>query len=227
MYKILSHFRPERSIIFCRTKKETNDVAEFLINRKISAQSLNGDLEQNERTEIFTKFSNRSLSILVATDVAARGLDIQNLGAIINYKLPSSAEDYIHRIGRTGRAGQKGQAFSLFNTFEKYRLEEIEALTDKPCVVEDPSQLAYSQKYSLVPPMKTMYISGGRKNKIRRGDILGALVGEAQLAAEDVGEISVFSDFSYVAVKSSCIEQAIEKLNSGRIKKKKYRVGEA
>lgn len=227
LYKILSHYKPDRSIIFCKTKKDTNDIENFLINRDIFAQCLNGDLDQSERTEVFTKFSNQSLSILVATDVAARGLDIEKLPMILNYSLPASAEDYIHRIGRTGRAGQKGRAFSFFDTFETFRLKEIEILTKKPCLIEDVSQLTYTQKYNLVPPMETMYITGGRKHKIRRGDILGALVGEAKLDAKDVGDISVFNDYSFVAIKSKHINKAIEKLNAGKIKKKKYRVGKA
>lgn len=139
LYKVLSQFKPERAIIFCRTKKETTDVAEFLNGRSISAKSLNSDLDQRERTEVLTKFSNRSLSVLVATDIAARGLDIKDLAAVINYNMSSGAENYIHRIGRTGRAESIGHAFSFFNSEESFRLEEIESLTGKTCKIEDSS----------------------------------------------------------------------------------------
>lgn len=225
LYKILSHHSPERVIVFCRTKRETNDVAEFLIKRKIYAQSINGDLEQNERTAVLTKFSNQSLSVLVATDVAARGLDIEDLPAVVNYNMPATAEDYVHRIGRTGRAGKKGLAFSFFNPVEEYRLEEIEELTLKKCVVSDAADLSYTKTYSLTPPMQTMFISGGKKDKLRPGDIVGALIGEAKLKSDDIGDISVFNVFTYVAIKTKRVNQAIQKLSHGKIKKKKYKVG--
>lgn len=225
LYKLLSLYRPDRAIVFCKTKKESSDVAQFLVNRNIHAQCINGDLEQRERTEILEKFSNQSLSILVATDVAARGLDIEALPAVINYNMPATAEDYVHRIGRTGRAGKKGSVFSFFIPYEREMLKLIESLTLKPCQLKKPSELVIAKKYDLIPPMQTMYISGGKKDKLRPGDIVGALVGEAKIDANDIGNISVQSTFSFVAVKSASIQQAIEKLNSGKIKKKKYKVG--
>ncbi len=225
LYKILSQYKPDRAIVFCRTKRETADVAEFLANRKIYAQCINGDLEQNERTDVLTKFSNRSLSILVATDVAARGLDIEDLAAVVNYNLPPSADDYVHRVGRTGRAGKKGLAFSFFNPIEEDKLEAIEDLLNKPCNIENPLDLSYTEKYSLTPPMRTMYISGGKKDKLRPGDIVGALVNEAKIDAKDIGDISVLNAFSYVAIKRSKVEKAISKLSHGKIKKKKFKVG--
>ncbi len=225
LYKILSSSKPKRVIVFCRTKKETADVADFLLNRNIKAKCINGDLEQNERNEVLAKFSNRSLSILVATDVAARGLDIKDLEAVINYNMPSGADAYIHRIGRTGRAGKKGLAFSFFNPAEEFRLNEIKDLTKKDCIIEDPKKLSYKEKYNLIPPMKTMYISGGKKDKIRKGDILGALTGEAKMKFEDIGEIHIFNAFSFVAIKRKNIDLAIKRLSQGRIKKKKFKVG--
>lgn len=225
LYKILSSYRPDRALVFCKTKKDTTDVAQFLINRKISAECINGDLEQNDRTEILEKFSNRSLSILVATDVAARGLDIEDLAAVINYNMPSSAEAYVHRIGRTGRAGKKGLVFSFFSQNERDQLESIESLTLKPCQLEDVAKLKFSKKYDLIPPMQTMYISGGKKDKLRPGDIVGALVGEAKINASDIGDISIHNSFTFVAIKTASIHQAIQKLKVGKIKKKKFKVG--
>lgn len=225
LYKVLSQHKPERAIVFCRTKKETADIADFLIGRNIYAKCLNGDLEQKERIEILTLFSNRSLSVLVATDVAARGLDIKNLDAVINYNMPHDTEHYIHRIGRTGRAGKKGLAFSFFVDQEKFRLEEIEDMTGKKCKLEDATQLSYTEKYNLTPPMKTIYISGGKKDKLRPGDIVGALTGEAKLNADSIGDISIQPHFSFVAIKKKFARQAVERLSHGRIKKKKYKVG--
>ncbi len=225
LYKVLNKYKPERLIVFCNTKKESNDIANFLINRKIFAKCINGDLEQNERIEVLTKFSNKSLSVLVATDVVARGLDIEDLPTVLNYSLPHSPEAYIHRIGRTGRAGKKGMVFSFFDQHEQDKLSEIEGLTLKPCKLEEVSELIGFDKYSLVPPMKTIYISGGKKDKLRPGDIVGALIGEAKLDSKDIGDISIHNVFSYVAIKNNRIEDAISGLSTGKIKKRKFKVG--
>ncbi len=225
LYKILSQYKPDRALIFCRTKKETLDVTEFLAGRDIAVRCLNSDLEQKERTEVLTKFTNRSLSILVATDIAARGLDIKDLPVVINYNMPAGADNYIHRIGRTGRAAQTGLAFSFYNLEEDFRLKEIEDLRGKPCTIANAEQLSYTEKYDLTPPMKTIYISGGKKDKLRPGDIVGAIIGEADLEASDIGDINIMPEFSFVAIKQAKAKQAIESLSQGRIKKKKYKVG--
>jgi ATP-independent RNA helicase DbpA len=225
LYKILSQYKPERALIFCRTKKETTDVAEFLKARDIAVQSLNSDIEQKDRTEVLTKFANNSLSILVATDIAARGLDIKDLAAVINYNMPSGADSYIHRIGRTGRAGRTGLAFSFFNPEEDFRLQQIQELTGKPCKIAIADELSYNEKYNLVPPMKTIFISGGKQDKLRPGDLVGALIGECGLKAEDIGDINIQPAFSFVALKKNVVKKAIDGLSHGRIKKKKYKVG--
>jgi len=223
--KILGEFNPDRLIIFCKTKMITDKLASFLIENGILAASIHGDVEQNERTKILTKFSNRSLSILVATDVAARGLDIKDLTAVINYDLPSDTEDYIHRIGRTGRAGKKGLAFSLLVAEEQYKLDKIQELLKTECVVSSLDELPETKDFLAIPPMQTLFISGGKKDKLRPGDILGALVKEAQLEPGDVGDISILAIVSYVAVKKERSEQAIEKLSAGKIKNRSFRIG--
>ncbi len=225
LLKILSKYRPDRLIIFCKTKRITDDVAKFLVKQGIYAAGIHGDLEQNERTEIMTKFSNRSLSILVATDVAARGLDISDLAAVVNYDLPTDPEIYVHRIGRTGRAGQKGMAFSLFLNNKGYILDDIEDYTVKNCKCEEISDIEIEQTYDLTPPMQTIYISGGKRDKLRPGDLLGAIVGEAKVDSSNVGNISIFNVLSYVAIKREVVDQVVEKLRDGRIKKKKFKVG--
>jgi len=223
--KILGEFNPERLIIFCKTKVITDNVAKYLKEHNISVGSIHGDLEQNERTKVLTKFSNRSLSVLVATDVAARGLDIKDLAAVINYDLPIVMEDYIHRIGRTGRAGKKGLAFTLFLEAEKYKIEHIEEMTNKKFNISPLDDLINIKNYMCVPPMETIFISGGKKDKIRPGDILGALVKEACLDPSDVGEINVLPVLTYVAIKKEKVQQAIKKLSEGKIKKRNFRIG--
>lgn len=225
LYKILSVYHPERMIVFCRTRKDTEDVAQFLNGRKIQADFIHGDLEQNQRTSVLTKFMNQSLSVLVATDVAARGLDIEDLPAVLNYDLPSDAESYIHRVGRTGRAGKKGVAFTFFDDFEEEKLFSFEALAARKFSFSSRESLNYSKAYDLVPPMQTIYISCGKKDKIRPGDIVGALIGEAHLSAQDIGQINVLNSFSYVALKRNLTKSTIESLRAGRIKKKRFKVG--
>ncbi len=225
LLKILGKYKPDRLIVFCKTRQIAKSVAELLNKNGIYAEGIHSDLQQNERTAVLTKFSNRSLSVLVATDVAARGLDIKELAAVINFDLPTDLDFYIHRIGRTGRAGKNGLAFSFFVDKERYKLDAIEELINKDCKVEDISELAITDKYDLIPPMKTMYIGGGKKDKLRPSDILGALVGEAKMDASDVGDISILNILSYVAIKNKNVNQAIKKLKAGKIKNRKFKVG--
>lgn len=224
---ILGNFKPDRLIVFCKTKQITDDVADFLIHKGISAAAIHGDLMQNQRTAVLTKFSNRSLSILVATDVAARGLDIKDLAAVINYDLPLDPEVYIHRIGRTGRAGSVGMAFSLFVDQERYKLDAIAEQYREKFKLDKISSLSATARYELLPPMTSMFIGGGKKDKLRPGDILGALVGEANLEANDVGEITIFNTMSFVALKNEVIDHAIKKLRSGKIKNSRFKIGYA
>jgi ATP-independent RNA helicase DbpA len=223
--RILGEFSPERLIIFCKTKMTTDKLSEYLQEKGILASSIHGDFDQSERTKILTMFSNRSLTVLVATDVAARGLDIKDLTAVINYDLAGDTEDYVHRVGRTGRAGKKGLALSLFVEAEEYKIDQIQEIIKEECIRSPIEGLPDTKKYLESPPMATIYISGGKKDKLRPGDILGALVKEAGLAPTDVGDISILPILTYVAVKKECAKQAISRLSKGRIKNRHFRVG--
>ena len=227
LIRVLGHYKPESTVIFCKTKQICADVAKFLAQEGIGALAFHGDLEQNERTVVLTKFSNHSCLVLVATDVAARGLDIKDLEAVINFDLPTDAEVYTHRIGRTARAGKVGQAFSFFVNSEKDKLADIENYLSSSNEYIKLNELSKTARFDLFPTMKTMYINGGNKDKIRPGDILGALVGEAQMDASQVGNIHILNNQSYVAIASASIGLAISKLNNGKIKGRKFRVGEA
>lgn len=227
LLKIFAFHKLDRVIVFCKTKLITESVAKFLNKNKIAAAAIHGDLMQNDRTSVLSKFSNHSLSVLVATDVAARGLDISDIGAVINFDLPYDPEVYVHRIGRTGRAGKRGSAFSLNLKSSRDLLDEIAVLTNTKSIVEDINNIAEADDYQLIPPMKTMYIGGGKKDKLRPGDILGALVKEADIDPANVGDISIFNIVTYVAIKSDHIDSAIKKLREGKIKNRKFKVGEA
>ena len=219
---LLKH-EPESAIVFCGTKVETQDVADLLCEEGFSAVSLHGDLEQKERDQTLVRFSNKSASILVATDVAARGLDIDKLDAVINYRVAHDPEVHVHRVGRTGRAGSKGLALTLFNDNEGYKIAMIEELIGSST---DPVKLpdaALLNKKPYEPPMAMLWIDGGKKHKVRPGDIVGALTGEDGIKADQIGKIDVFTFASYVAVERSVADAGLSKLLYGRLKGRQFR----
>ena len=227
LLRILGDFKPASTVVFCKTKQICADVAKFLSREGISALPIHGDLEQNERTVVLTKFSNHSCLVLVATDVAARGLDIKDLEAVVNFDLPQDADVYTHRIGRTARAGKVGLAFTLFVGYEKEKCLEIENYLETENEYKAMDDFSADSRFDLTPPMKTIYINGGKKDKIRPGDILGALVNVAGLTATQVGNISILDRQTYVAIDASVARQTISKLAGEKIKGLKFKVGEA
>lgn len=227
LLRVLGDYKPASTVVFCKTKQICADVAKFLSREGISALSIHGDLEQNERTVVLTKFSNHSCLVLVATDVAARGLDIKDLEAVVNFDLPQDADVYTHRIGRTARAGKVGLAFTLFVGYEKEKCLEIENYLETENEYKAMDDFSADSRFDLTPPMKTIYINGGKKDKIRPGDILGALVNVAGLTAAQVGNISILDRQTYVAIDASVARQTISKLAGEKIKGLKFKVGEA
>ncbi|WP_421226268.1 ATP-dependent RNA helicase DbpA [Aeromonas jandaei] len=219
---LLSHYQPGSCVVFCNTKRACNDVADHLAAKGFSALALNGDLEQRERDQVLVRFANGSATILVATDVAARGLDIKELGAVINYELTYDPEVHVHRIGRTGRAGQQGLALSLYQPNEAQRVNLIEEYQQAPMPLGDLDAIGRAIK-PLAPQMVTLSIDAGRKTKVRAGDILGALTGEGGIAGADVGKIQISEQYSYVAVKQSVAKAALKRLQEGKIKGRSYR----
>ncbi|HGY5236807.1 TPA: ATP-dependent RNA helicase DbpA [Aeromonas salmonicida subsp. pectinolytica] len=219
---LLSHYQPSSCVVFCNTKRACNDVADHLAAKGFSALALNGDLEQRERDQVLVRFANGSATILVATDVAARGLDIKELGAVINYELTYDPEVHVHRIGRTGRAGQQGLALSLYQPNEAQRVNLIEEYQQAPMPQGDLAEIGREIK-PIAPQMVTLSIDAGRKTKVRAGDILGALTGEGGIAGADVGKIQISEQYSYVAVKRSVGSAALKRLQEGKIKGRTYR----
>ncbi|MGN5222995.1 ATP-dependent RNA helicase DbpA [Aeromonas veronii] len=219
---LLSHYQPSSCVVFCNTKRACNDVADHLAAKGFSALALNGDLEQRERDQVLVRFANGSATILVATDVAARGLDIKELGAVINYELTYDPEVHVHRIGRTGRAGQQGLALSLYQPNEAQRVNFIEEYQQAPMPQGDLDSIGRDIK-PIAPQMVTLSIDAGRKTKVRAGDILGALTGEGGIAGADVGKIQISEQYSYVAVKQSVAKAALKRLQEGKIKGRSYR----
>ncbi|MCW8886755.1 MAG: ATP-dependent RNA helicase DbpA [Motiliproteus sp.] len=221
---LLLHFRPGSAIVFCNTKRETQAVADALRSSDLSAVALHGDLDQKARDQILVRFSNQSASILVATDVAARGLDIESVEAVINYHLAHDSEVHVHRIGRTGRAGRSGIACTLFSDREMHKIMALESYLKLAVTAEELPDEQLLQDPGYQPPMVTLQIDGGRKQKVRPGDILGALTGQNGIEGKQVGKINVFDYCAYVAVKRAVANMALKKLEHGKLKGRSFRV---
>jgi ATP-independent RNA helicase DbpA len=222
--RILGHYHPESTLVFCNTKKECREVADALTERGFSALAIHGDLEQRERDQVLARFANKSVSVLVATDVAARGIDIKELTAVINYELTRDPQVHIHRIGRTGRAGEQGLALSLVTAADNRRVAAIEDYLGETVPRAELESLAMPTAASLGAPMATLCIDGGRKNKVRPGDILGALTGEAGIAASEVGKINVFDFHTYVAIRRASAKLALARLSANKIKGRFFKI---
>lgn len=224
LVEVLRHYAPASSVIFCNTKQQCQEIAHLLRAEGFSALALHGDLEQRDRDQTLVQFSNRSCSILVATDVAARGLDIKDLAAVINFEVSHDPEVHVHRIGRTGRAGNTGLAISLFTASEVHRVNAIEAYQNSAFTLSDRKILRADSKRILAPAMVTICIDGGRKGKLRAGDILGALTNESGITGDHVGKIDIFDYHAYVAVNRSIVDRALSQLTSRQIKGKSFKV---
>ncbi|OJY97758.1 MAG: ATP-dependent RNA helicase DbpA [Lysobacterales bacterium 63-13] len=223
LLRLLTTHRPESTLIFCNMRRDTQDLADGLAQRGFSALALHGDLEQRDRDEVLMRFANRSCAILVATDVAARGLDIEDLPAVVNWELSTDPDVHVHRIGRTGRAGRKGQAWSLVAPAEMPRIAPIEARIGEKIRWSNLPSMSDAGK-PITATMSTLCIDGGRQEKVRPGDILGALTGDAGIAGDAVGKIGIFATRSYVAIRRDQAATALKRLREGKIKGRKFRV---
>lgn len=225
LLQFLRQRQPQAVLVFCNLKATVMQLEHTLSKAGVSVSCLHGDLEQKERDLVMAKLRNHSSRVLIATDVAARGLDIDQLDMVVNYEMPFQPEIYVHRVGRTARAGKAGSAVSFVSPNDKHKVKAIEtflgmALTRESMTAPDASEV-HAQA-----AMQTIYISGGRKDKLRPGDILGALTGDAgALKSDDIGKIEIHDRFTYVAIAKPCAELAVQSLNAGRIKGKKFKVG--
>lgn len=220
---LLLNTRPESSVVFCNTKKDAQMVADALLNVGFSAQALHGDLEQRDRDQTLIQFANKSIAVLVATDVAARGLDIDALDAVINFHLAHDPEVHVHRIGRTGRAGSKGLAASLISEKESYKVAVLAEYLDQEINAEPLPDLSLLKQPPLQANMITIQIDGGKKQKLRPGDILGALTANQQLTGEQIGKIKIGDIRAYVAVDRKIAKLALKQISAGKLKGKNFR----
>ncbi len=221
---LLSVYRPESALVFCHTRKDAQEVERGLARRDYSVLALHGDIEQRERDEVLVRFANGSCRVLVATDVAARGLDIKELAAVISYELPIEADVHVHRVGRTGRAGRKGLALHLFSPRESSRVTAIEQRLGAKVTLEKLPMSSLSPDRPVPATVVTLCVDGGRRDKLRPGDLLGALTGDAGLAKDAVGKINTFDTRTYFAIDKKVVKTALHQLREGKIKGKKFRV---
>lgn len=216
--RLLDHFRPASTLAFCNTRARCRELVDLLQAQGYSALALHGDLEQRDRDQVLVRFANGSCSVLVATDVAARGLDITGLAAVVNVDVTPDPEVHVHRIGRTGRAGENGLALSLASLDEMGAVGRIEQLQGRECVWHALAQLTPADGARLLPGMATVHIQAGRKEKIRPGDVLGALTADLGYTREQVGKIDINEFATYVAVSRDIAHDVVARLNEGRVK---------
>ena len=221
---LLQEHQPETTLIFCNTKVETDRVANELHTVGYEASALHGDLEQKDRDQTLACFANRSISVLVATDVAARGLDIESLDMVINYQVAQELEVHTHRVGRTGRAGAQGMACSLYTQRDKHRISQLEDYLKQKFVRAELPHIRLLREPVFAPPMVTIHIGGGKKQKLRAGDIVGALTGADGIPGSEIGKIQVGDHWAYVAVACEYGKLAFNKLSQGKLKGRSFRV---
>ena len=221
---LLRHYKPSSTLIFCNTKEQTVQVAQQLRQAGFSAITLNGDMEQIDRDLAMIRFTNKSCSILVATDVAARGLDIKELPAVINFDLAFEPDVHTHRIGRTGRAGHKGLALNITLPADAQRLGIIEENSNHPLIWKKADGFDKNSTAVFSPEMVTLCLNVGRKDKIRPGDILGSLTKDAGLSATDIGKINITPFNSYVAIHQNYAEKACQHFKEAKLKARKVLV---
>jgi ATP-independent RNA helicase DbpA len=218
LLNIIQSYKPKSLLVFCNTKAQVNTLTEFLYKEGHSSVDIHGDLDQRERNESVIAFSNGSRSIMVATDVASRGLDIKDIELVINYDLPFDSEVYTHRIGRTGRADATGRAISLFSPTDS---EKCAYILDKGLLKES-KDLRIDAKFRMLSDFDTLCINGGKKTKLRAGDILGTFCKEIGIDPKMIGKINITDTKTYVALHHSIIDKVFKALKRTPIKKKKY-----
>lgn len=220
---VLQQLQPASCVVFCNTKRVTQQLADALQQQGFSAKALHGDLEQKDRDQTLLQFANKSARILVATDVAARGLDISELDLVINAELAHDTDTHTHRIGRTGRAGAKGLAVTLADSKDDYKLSLLQDTLSEPIQLQPLPPLSLLEQVPAKAEMVTIQIQGGKKQKLRPGDIVGALTRDQQIAFEDVGKIQLHDLWAYVAVKRSAAKKALQILNHDKMKGRNFR----
>ncbi|PLS09938.1 DEAD/DEAH box helicase [Bacillus halotolerans] len=238
---------PDSCIIFCRTKEHVNQLTDELDDLGYPCDKIHGGMIQEDRFDVMNEFKRGEYRYLVATDVAARGIDIENIALVINYDLPLEKESYVHRTGRTGRAGNQGKAISFVAPFEKRFLAEIEdyigfgiqtleapsqeeiakkkpdflaKLKDRPKIKKDKSE-------ELNKDIMKLYFNGGKKKKIRAVDFVGTIAKIDGVSADDIGIITIMDNASYVEILNGKGPRVLKAMKDTTVKGKKLKVNKA
>jgi len=211
---VLNHIGNQPGIIFCNLKDSIQTVSTFLDSKNISHGCFSGGMEQKDRERSLIKFRNGTYQLLIATDLAARGIDVPEMKFIIHYQLPSSKEEFTHRNGRTARVNAKGTAYVI-----KWKDEALPDFIEKKTPLDISKQADRKSRH-----WETLFISGGRKDKISKGDIAGLFFKQGKITQDQLGVMELKQDCAFVAVPVSIAEDLVTKLNNTRLKKKKVRV---
>lgn len=220
----MSHFGIKQAVIFCNTKQSVEEVNQALRERGYMSLALHGDLEQRDRDQVYIRFKQNSAHCLVATDVAARGLDVDDLQSVINYELPRDPEVYVHRIGRTGRAGKEGIAISLVSEREDRKRDAVQQQVKQMIPILAVDELTDQSVGLIPPPFVTLCFAEGRKHKLRPGDIVGAITATKEIPGSAIGNITVLDFVSYVAIERDLANKALRLLAKSRIKGRAIKV---
>lgn len=222
---LISQNKAQSVLIFCNTKIKCDELAQELFDLGLDVQTLHANMEQKERDETMIVFSNKSYPILIATDVASRGLHIDDIDLVINYDLARDDKVHTHRIGRTARAGKGGLAVTFYENFEYDKVEDLKEIFND-IVIKPLNSIVEDENFKIDSVYRTIFINGGKKQKLRAGDILGALTAAIGLEKNDIGKIDSLEFCSYVAVKKEVLQKALKGLETNRIKGKFFRVFE-
>ena len=214
LLQLIQHIGNEPGIVFCNLKDSILEVSDFLDTNKISHACFSGGMEQKDRERALIKFRNGTCQLLIATDLAARGVDVPEMKFIVHYELPKHEEEFIHRNGRTARVNEKGTAFIL-----KWENERLPDFIKASKGVSITKKAHYKPQY-----WETLFISGGRKDKISKGDIAGLFFKQGGISREQLGIIELKPDCAFVAIPLELVDDLVAKLNNTRLKKKKVRV---
>lgn len=215
---LLSQYKPDSALVFCNTRQDCESVMEYLEQLGFYAKALHGGLEQKDRNEALVRFAHGSTSVLVATDVAARGLDIAGLDLVINYQIASDVAVHVHRVGRTGRAEKTGIACVITTPEEDYKLERLQAELGLTLEVKT-TRFTEANIKPYYPAWTTLKLNAGKKQKVRPGDILGTLTNDAVgLTAKEVGKIAIAEQHAYVTVARAQAKSVVQRLANAKLK---------
>lgn len=221
---VMLSYRPDSVIIFCNTKLEVEELTHRLYADGFDSEFFHGGLEQNIRNEMLLMFSNKSIPILVTTNLAARGIDIKNISLVVNYDIPQDPEVYLHRVGRTARAGDEGISISFYNEKSMNHLNAVKELVQTDIEELDIKELTYNSKLPIQAKYVTLHLLAGKKDKIRAGDIVGTFIKNLGLDKDSIGDIDILQKDSYVAIKRECFDKKISKIKEINMKAKRVRI---